>query len=212
MTSVNEVNHIWPGGPARVRQDIADYLSMAVPPVIDGLRSQWELDDIELPDIESYKTGEPLSALGWNEDTTCVVSMTSARNMQTSGYDEIGAAEQQTLYAVRVYVYVKAGNGETNSDEPGEEAYYRSIRIRDLLGTAVRSALLLNPALGQPDFELRASTLSEQYSDVQKGRGDRWICGLYHEFDLRVQEQVVQTQIATVLTPVIYVETLGIEP
>lgn len=182
-------------GATAVRAVVADYLETTVPAYIAQARIDWGLDENELPLPVAYDAYEPYALDKW---PLIGVSVAQAGGFNRVNYHPDMSQQYLTTYTVRVYTWVR-----TPVDEEGiplEPEYSESIRLRDDLAACVRSALLISGCLGQPDAILfDEGSLSEEYSETDPVKGNRFVGGVIHSFTIRYDESVA---ISPVKSPV----------
>lgn len=173
-------------GATAVRNAVVLYLANNVPDMVDQARTDWELDEYELPYPVGYDAYEPYALDKW---PLVGVNVVQSGDFIRLDYD--GAMSQQylTKYLVRVFTWVRT---PFNSDDtPMEPEYSESIRLRDDLAAVVRAALIKSGSLGQPGALLfDEASLTEEYSEATGVKGDRFVSGVIHSFDVRVDESV----------------------
>lgn len=185
------VNSTWLQGPHHVRAVVINSIAKYLPAIHAAMCAQWGLTDTDFPYIDKFDANEPLAGMR-SINAYVTMNMPEANGMTVVGIDDAIGEEYRTNYTCRVYTFVKTGMGQDD-----EAAYARINRLRDMNAASIRAAILFDASFDAPDMELQHATMSEQYSDIQKAKGDRWIAALYHEFDVKADESVVQATLGT---------------
>lgn len=172
-------------GPQFAKKFVTDYLKNDIPNRLIMYRNGWNLDDITLPNPESYLTYEPLALDAWPTIITVVLSTkTFDRRGFANGLDPL----YRVIYGMRTYVWVRTEGSEQTTE------------MRDRLTTVVRSALLDYPCLQRDGAEREAmideSTVGEEFSDLTLLKGDRVLAGAYIAYDLSIDEVIARQDIA----------------
>ena len=172
-------------GPQFAKKFVTDYLKTDIPNRLIMYRNGWNLDDIALPNPESYLTYEPLALDSWPTIITVVLSTkTFDRRGFANGLDPL----YRVIYGMRTYVWVRTEGSEQTTE------------MRDRLTTVVRSALLDYPCLQRDGAEREAmideSTVGEEFSDLTLLKGDRVLAGAYIAYDLAIDEVIARQDIA----------------
>jgi len=183
-------------GATAVRDGVITYLSNNVPGMVDQARTDWSLDEYELPYPVGYDAYEPYALDKW---PLIGVNVVQSDNFVRLDYDEAMSQSYMSNYLVRVFTWVRT---PFNSDEtPMEPEYSESIRLRDDLAAVVRATLVRSGSLGQPGaFLFDESSLSEEYSEATGVKGDRFVSGVIHSFEVRVDESVPISGVGTANT------------
>ena len=195
-------------GATAVRNAVVNYLENMVPIVIDAARDDWDVDEYELPYPVAYDAYEPYALDQWPLIGVNVVQADTFRrinNIQALG----GANEYLSKYLIRVYTWVRT---PYDADElPLEPEYSQAIRLRDDLAACVRAALIgKSGSLGQPNAIIfDEASLSEEYSEATGVKGDRFVAGVMHSFEIRFDESVPLTIIGASDTIVLDTQTIA---
>jgi hypothetical protein len=189
-------------GATAVRAIVAEYLESTVPTTVALARANWGLDDVQLPLPVAYDAYEPYALDKWP-----LIGVTVAQAGQFNKVNFYPDMSQQYLteYTVRVYTWVR-----TPVDEDGiplEPEYSESIRLRDDLAACVRASLLASGGLGRTDVWFDESSLSEEYSETDPVKGNRFVGGVIHSFTIRYNEAVPFEGIGTADSIIIDVDT-----
>lgn len=173
-------------GATAVRDGVVVYLSNNVPGMVDQARTDWGLDEYQLPYPVGYDAYEPYALDKW---PLLGVNVVQSDNFVRLDYDEAMSQSYMSKYLVRVFTWVRT---PFNADDtPMEPEYSESIRLRDDLAAVVRATLVKSGSLGQPGaFIFDESSLSEEYSEATGVKGDRFVSGVIHSFEVRVDESV----------------------
>lgn len=172
-------------GATAVRAAVVDYLTLMVPNIVDRARTDWGLDEYQLPYPLKYDAYEPYALDQW---PLLGVNVTSASRFTRLSVNDDGGLRSMPSYNVRVFTWVRTPMDE--NEDPLEPEYSESIRLRDDLAACVRAALLTTGNLGQQAIIFDETSLSEEYSEATGTRGDRFVAGVIHSFDIRFDESV----------------------
>lgn len=175
-------------GATEVRRVVATYLQNTVPQIVTQARADWGLTDIQLPMPVKYDAYEPYALGQWPLIGVAVA--------QAAGFDKIdfnpdASHRYLTKYQVRVFTWVRTPVDE--DEVPIEPEYSEAIRVRDDLSACVRAALLRTGDFDQDGAGWDESTLSEDYSETDKVKGDRWVSSTAHAFQMTYDESVPLT-------------------
>jgi hypothetical protein len=183
-------------GATAVRSVVAGYLSATVPVMIDEARVAWNLTDQQLQYPEAYDAYEPTALDRW---PLLGINITRSDTFVLMDLDAEGGQTYLAQYSVRVFTWCRT---PFDSDgNPLEPEYEESMRMRDDLAAVVRSSLLKSASLGQPGaVMLNPSTLTEEYSEPTIVKGDRWVSGVIHGFDMRFDESVPLVPVGELVT------------
>lgn len=180
-------------GATAVRTAVADYLSGVVPQVVSQARTDWSLDEYQLPLPFAYDAYEPYALDRW---PLLGVNVAQAGKFNRVNYHPDMSQQYLVEYTVRVYTWVRTPMDE--NEMPIEPEYSASIRLRDDLAACVRAALIKSGCLGKPNVILfDEGSLSEEYSETTKVKGDRFVAGVIHSFTIRVDESVPIVPVGT---------------
>lgn len=173
-------------GATSVRAAVVNYLTTSMPETLTQARSTWGVDEYELPAPVAYDAYEPYALDRW---PLIGVNVVQAGSFSRLGYEFGMSQSYMARYTVRVFTWVRTPFDELGT--PIEPEYSESIRLRDDLAAVVRATLLRSGSLGQPQaIVFDESTLAEEYSEATATKGDRFVSGVVHSFDLRVDETV----------------------
>lgn len=179
-------------GPTTIREAVAGYLSAVIPGQVAIGREQWGLDEWQLPDPEKVVPYEPYALDHYPQ---IGVALTTARGFTRVDYDSYANENYMARYQCRVFTFVRSPlDFQGNTIEP---SYPQTIRLRDDYAAIVRSALLLTSKLGQDALMWDEATLAEEYSEATPVKGDRFVAGVIHTFDVQVDESAVRSFIGT---------------
>lgn len=173
-------------GATAVRQAVIEHLEATVPGIVDEARAEWELDEFQLPYPVAYDAYEPYALDRWPLIGVNVVQSSEFSHIDWSeGYGPQFLAK----YLIRVYTWVRTPLDE--NDTPIEPEYSESIRLRDDIAAIMRAAILSKGHLGRPgQIILDEGSLSEEYSEATGVKGDRFVSGVMHSFEIRFDESV----------------------
>lgn len=173
-------------GATVVRSAIVQYLETVVPSKVDQARADWGVDEYELPYPVKYDAYEPYALDQW---PLLGVAVSQADNFNRLHYDPAMSNQYMAQYTIRVFTWVRTPMDE--NEVPIEPEYSESIRLRDDLAACVRAAILQSGCFDQPDSILfDESSLTEEYSEATGIRGDRFVAGVVHSFQLRIDESI----------------------
>lgn len=179
-------------GATAIRAIVADYLETVVPTVVGQARIDWSLNETQLPLPVAYDAYEPYALDKW---PLIGVTVAQAGTFNKVNFYPDMSPQYLTEYTVRVYTWVR-----TPVDEGGiplEPEYSESIRLRDDLAACVRAALLISGGLGQSDLWFDESSLSEEYSETDPVKGNRFVGGVIHSFTVRYNETIPIASVGT---------------
>ena len=173
-------------GATSVRQAVIEHLENTVPGVVDEARAEWLLDEFQLPYPVAYDAYEPYALDKWPLVGVNVVQADSFSRVDWS----IGAGPRfLAKYLVRVFTWVRTPMDE--NEVPIEPEYSESIRLRDDLAAVMRSSILRRGHLGRPgQIILDEGSISEEYSEATGVKGNRFVAGVIHSFEIRFDESV----------------------
>lgn len=173
-------------GATAVRAAVIDYLSETVPTIVDLARTEWDLDEYYLPYPVAYDAYEPYALDKW---PLLGVNVVQAEEFSRKSYEEAMSQRYLVQYTVRVFTWVRTPMDE--NETPLEPEYSESLRLRDDLAAVVRASLLSSGSLGHPENILfDEGSLSEEYSEATGVRGDRFVAGVIHSFQIRFDESI----------------------
>ena len=172
-------------GPKTLRDGIVAYLSVEVPKQIVVARSQWGLNAQTLPTPTKYDHYEPYAL---DEYPAMGVTVTTARDFRLNDMDAYAQREYRARYSVRLFTWVRSPLD--TDDVPFEPSYDETVRLRDDMAVVVRSVLLATSSLGSIYLMWDESSLSEEYSEATAVKGNRFIAGVAHSFDVQVDESL----------------------
>lgn len=173
-------------GATAVRAAVVDYLQAVVPIIVAQARTDWSLDEYQLPLPVKYDAYEPYALDRW---PLVGVNVVTANTFTTIDLLPDGGQRYMAKYTVRVFTWVRTPMDEDQT--PMEPEYSESLRLRDDLAACVRAALVRSGSLGQPNAILfDEGSLVEDYSEATGVKGDRFVAGVVHSFDIRFDESV----------------------
>jgi hypothetical protein len=172
-------------GATVVRQSIVDYLESTIPTLIVTARDDWDLDEWQLPLPVSYKEVEPYAL---DKFPSLGVSVTSAGNFNRTDYTMRLEEKYLVTYSVRLFTWVRTPLD--SAELPLKPEYEETIRLRDDMAALIRAALLLSPTLNEAVVMWDEDTLSEEYSEATPVKGDRFVAGVIHDFDIQIDESL----------------------
>lgn len=150
-------------GPPLLRKRVADYLSSAMPQVINVARIQWGLTGFQLPNPDKYDAYDPY-LVGPDESVTIGMYAVSDRDHVHRDVNDSAEREYWSLYSCRLFASVL-----TPKDEAGEfvvdRPFEATVDLRDRMISIIKNALLNSPSLGGFDMEVLEETISTEYDD-----------------------------------------------
>lgn len=168
-------------GPKLLRQTLADHLTARMPTVIADALAEWGATGVEVPVMVTPYDREAL-----DRTPMMIVNVTRAASFRRVDVTATGDPAYRARYTVRLYSWVKA----LEQDE--------TLRIRDDYAVIVRALLLSQPSLGDPEhLLLDEGSLVEEYPDAVAVKGDRWVAGAVHSFDVQVDEEISSAPIGS---------------
>jgi hypothetical protein len=173
-------------GPRIVREQIMTLMESDLPAALTAYRSAWTLKVSELPEPVKYYRHE---AETLDKLPVLAMSVTRSREYNRRDLAAGGVEQMQVRYSCRLFGWVKH-----LEREPTEA-------IRDDYATVLGSVLIATPSLkGGGAFRFDETTLEASYSDVARGRGDRFIAGCSLAFDVFHLESIRRVPIGTAST------------
>jgi hypothetical protein len=170
----NPTNKVMLGNES-VRQYIASHLKTAMPDIIDVARSQWSLEDYELPYPVRYDSYDPLTA----NDYPVIGSLISrTSNWAKIDINEYAEDVYEADYAVRIFCWVRTPELPDGTWKTPE--YDSALALRDSMMSLLRSVILTTPSLGSNGaLRVEEGSLSEDYLDAMKSsdQSGRWMSG-----------------------------------
>jgi hypothetical protein len=192
-------------GATAVRAAVGDYLTFWVPKMIEVARVDWNLTEQQLPMPEGYDAYEPYALDKW---PLLGINVVQAGTFDRQAYGPTTEQEYLAEYTVRVFTWVRTPMDSAGT--PLEPEYSESIRLRDDLAACVRASILRSGCFGQPNAILfNESTLNEEYSEATGVKGDRFVSGVIHSFEIRFDESVPLVPIGTADTLSMIVQTIA---
>ena len=191
-------------GATAVRSAVITYLSNTVPAMVAKARTDWTLTAAQLPVPVGYDAYEPYALDQW---PLVGVNVVQSGDFIRLDYDDAMSQRYLSKYTVRVFTWVRTPYGADGN--PMQPEYSESIRLRDDLAAVIRACLVKSGSLGQPNAILfDESSLSEEYSEATGVKGDRFVSGVIHSFEIRVDESVPILGIASANTITILSQTV----
>ena len=172
-------------GATYVREALAAYLEATLPTIIDRARDDWGKDEYELPYPVSYREYEPYAL---DRYPLIGINVTSAGNFNRVDYDLTMSEKYLVNYTVRLFTWVRTPTD--GAEVTLKPEYNETIRLRDDMAALVRAAILLSPTINNLTVLWDEDTLSEEYSEITPVKGDRFVAGVIHNFDLQVDESL----------------------
>lgn len=176
-------------GSTDVRAQIETFLSGNMPPYIIAARSEWQLEDWQLPTPARFDAYDPLETSVW-PTVGSLVSKTSGWTMD--GIVD-GAEHYSATYQVEVFLWVKTPERPEDNYREGND-YEQTLRLRDDEIALLRTCLLAKPSLGSDGkMYMVEGTLNEDYSAAVKlsQEAPYWVAGGTLSFAMKVSESNV---------------------
>lgn len=173
------------------KRAVAAFLQAQLPAHLAALRTEWGVDIADLPDFIDHHHNQPLALDQYPVLAISATGLTAMDHVEYQpGNNGITELRFWSRYDLRVFTWVK------------EEGWDRVIDVRDDLTAAVRTLLVDRPTLGSATetYLVNLDTIAEEYSEVQKVKGERYVAGSIIGFELRVAEAVGRTASGTVQT------------
>lgn len=188
-------------GPVLVRDVVAGYLEGALPGVIAQARASWNLSDEELPDPFIFHPYEQ-DDLAHDHIPATVVNVQRDDARGRVDLDANGTPTYTFTYNVRLFTWIGGVGRE------------QTLQTRDDYSTALRWCLLRSYQLGVTDGSLHwvGSSLTTEYLDAVKVKGDRWLSQVIHSLQVVVEEHDARSPLGTVGTASLEVVRLPIHP
>lgn len=192
-------------GPRNAKNLVTTYLAGDLPSRLISFRNWWNLDDDRLPGPDKFIAHEPIVLDHW---PTIITLVDSTLSVARDDFDDYGDPVYEVTYAMRTYVWVRSVDLQRVTD------------MRDDLTTVIRDALLDHPSLREvPRYEhcypnVVEESLREEFSDITHIKGERFLCGAYLAYNLKVRETVTRdlASEASVLAITVNVEQMSKVP
>lgn len=178
-------------GPTGVRDEITEYLKVALPAAISFAKAEWtDAEEVFLPEPQQYLPYEPLSI---SHRTGPLLGVGVVNTQSSDAVDFSGALELEVLTRYSIRLYLWCYTPETENNLVPDNARQETIRVRDDLSTLLRSTLYAQPGMGNPDvYSIQLNTIREDFSDsspVDNASG-RHIAAVAISFDVDVEERL----------------------
>lgn len=183
-------------GAHTARDYVTTYLADTVPDMLVVARQQWELDEWELPDPETYDSYDPLTV----DRYPAIGSITRrTRSWRRTDIDDFAQESYDAVYDMTVFLWCRTPLRPDNTW--AAPAYDAALRLRDDLLAVVRGCLLRTPSLNHPGYcRLNENSLTEDYLDaikVSSEQAQRWAAGGTLSFELQLTETAYQAQVGS---------------
>lgn len=173
-------------GPVAMRSAITDCLRAWLPVHLEACRSAWGLTADQLPAPKSVPD-DPREDAYFNRpidniDRWPMLSVTHGTRSQrrtprgSVDFEEDGSLVSRGVYPIRVYSWVKAAGRDD------------TLAMRDNFITALHLTLASHMNLETRWLDIDPSSFTQDYSDIDKVTGDRFVAGAYVGFDLAATE------------------------
>lgn len=147
-------------GPDEMRDKLATLIREAAPAKIPLLRTAWDYDTVQLPDVDLVKSGEMTDDVLSGSLGSAIVVVTNPRLLTTDqvDIDVYGQPVYNTRYSAQIFVWNLAPDFDVG------------MARRDHLAAVVRLCLLEWPNLeyntyGNTNFRLHRNTYTEQFGE-----------------------------------------------
>lgn len=191
-------------GATFVREAIAAHLTAELPTTLAAARTAWGLDVHYLPPPAVIHATERYAL---DRYPCIVVTVESVNGFARNGFTTAMDPAYVPRYTAKVFTWVRtpqAAGGEWMTPE-----FEQTIRLRDDYATVVRATLLGHGDLGNPVIMWDEGSLLEAYSEVTSAKGDRFVAGVSHTFDLQVDETLSFPPLGIVETETLEVDAYG---
>lgn len=159
-------------------------MAARLPDALTAYRTEWGLKVAELPPPVAYHPFEAETL----ENQLPILSMAVTRSRGYARVDVApgGVEGYEVRHSCRLYAWIKHLERAP------------TMAIRDDYATVMASVLLADPGLlGDGKFRLEETSLDLSYSEVSRGRGDRFIAGCSAGFDVLHAETLRRVPIGT---------------
>lgn len=150
-------------GANEMRDRLVTLIRQAAPPKIALLRTAWDYDQVQLPDIGTVMSGETADDLLTSAISTSWVLVINPRLLTTDqvDIDPYGQPVYNTRYSCRIYVWAQGEDWDTAK------------AARDNLAVVVRLCLLEWPNLtyniiGNTNYRLHRNTYTEEFGEPHR--------------------------------------------
>lgn len=171
---------------------IVAYLRAEVPVAWAARQVEYGLTADQLP-IPTNDQIEPNAPMGLDTFPRIGVTCLRTRTRPVENLPGSGVL-YRTTYSMRVFGWVI------------HREYQETIEVRDDFSGSLRWLLIEKPNIDVADDEavVRVDTITEEFSDTTKVKGDRWVAGTAVSFDFDVLEPVTRTASGTVQTATVH--------
>lgn len=173
-------------GAAYARNFLSAYLATEYPPLLATARTEWSLQEWQLPTPLKYDCYDPLTMHVYPSIGSLVRGTGQWKRNDMIAGEEVYSAR----YRMMLFIWVK-----TPIDPEGvvaDDAYAETLALRDDMLGLMRSCILTKPSLNsQGNVEVDEATMAEDYLDAikQSNESPTWFAGGTITFDMRVSEQ-----------------------
>lgn len=192
-------------GPRDVRRLIRAYVQTQLPLARDHLRLDWgdatafppagpEVGAMDVPTGNQVQAviGRPMDVYPLVQVELLSSRIRRAENAMLEGEDATGYF---TTYTCQTFVWIDV-DIPADLDLALEREYVTD--VRDDLQMALRYVLLDKPISTDPALLVLPNSYAEDFGEPQAAKGQRWTVGGRARFDVRAQERLSRTSLATV--------------
>ena len=172
-----------------IRQAIANHLQTHMSAMLEQARTDWNLEEWELPDVEDYQQYDRNELDVW---PAIGINVLSARNFGRVDYEADTSQIYLTKYDVAVYTWVRTPMNTDGEYPP--PTYESTLRLRDDYGAIVRNILLRTPSMGTSTIQFFEESMNEEYGEPLTVKGSRYVCGIRHQFTVQNEESTAINQ------------------
>ena len=172
-----------------VRQAISSHLQEHIPALLEQARTEWELEEWQLPDVEDYQQYDRNELDVW---PAIGINVMDSRNFGRVDYESDTSQVYLTKYTIAVYTWVRSPMDD-NGDYP-TPTYENTIRLRDDYAAIIRNVLLRTPSMGTDTIQFFEESMTEEYGEPIQAKGSRWVCGVRHMFTVQNEESTAIQQ------------------
>lgn len=181
-------------GAAYARSFLSAYLSEAMPPLLAAARSEFLLEEWQLPNPLQYDCYDPLTMNVYPSIGSLVRSTGEWKRNDIIDAEEVYSAR----YKMMLFLWVKTPTDMDGVVSP--DAYAETLALRDDMLGLMRSCVLTKPSLNSNGaVEVDEATLAEDYLDAIKHTQESplWFAGGTLTFDMLVSERNRHTPLGT---------------
>lgn len=176
-------------GGTQLRKVISDFLTTAMPPLIDVCRTQWNLADWQLPHPSKYDAIDP-GMVANNDYPAIGTVMLNDRDHIRQGFDLHAQQVYSPVYTVRSFVVART---PFDPDTQKWEQDYKetAVRLRDDLTRIFQQVILQTPSLGtSKQARVDEGSMQTDYLEpwLAKTQSARWLAAATISFEVAYTE------------------------